>query len=284
MFYYIVMLALCAMVSPELLASSRTSSGKQEVPEFVLLVLSYNNEKYVLNNMKSICHQHSTRPYQIVCVNDCSTDRTGELMEEYVRKHDLQSMVKIIHNEKRMGMTQNTYNTIHNHIQDHKIVVKVDGDDTLANDNVLLRLEKAYKNPDIWLTYGQAIRIPGGELLSEKIPDEVFYNCSHRKWGFTSIALRTFKAGLFKKIKKEDLMHEGEFFVMSGDEAYMFPMLEMCSPVDANGVNHTVFIKQILYFYNVSNPLNDHHINRKLQSGLAKVIRARPAYKPIERI
>jgi hypothetical protein len=33
--------------------------------------------------------------------------------------------------------------------------------------------------------------------------------------------------GLFKKIKKEDLLYEGEFVLMSWDIAMMFPMLEM---------------------------------------------------------
>jgi len=250
-------------------------------PEFVLLVLSYNNEKYVVDNLKSICHQDYDIPYEIICVNDCSTDKTGELMETYVREHNLEDKVTIIHNEERKGMTRNTYETIHNHIPDHKIVVKVDGDDVLANNRVLKRLRKEYSNPDIWLTYGQAIRIPGGELLSQKIPSKVFYELSHRKWGFSAVALRTFKAGLFKKIKKEDLIHKGEFFAMSGDEAYMFPMLEMCSPIDSEGINHTVFIPEILYFYNVANPLNDHTLNKKLQSDLAKVIRAKPSYNPI---
>lgn len=281
--FYVIVLALCAALCPQIIAKD-TKRKNDAKPEFVLLVLSYNNEKWVRDNLKSICYQNSSRPYQIICVNDCSKDRTGELIEEYVRENNLQNKVKIIHNPQRMGMTQNTYNTIHNHIPDHKIVVKVDGDDVLANDNVLLRLEKEYKNPDIWLTYGQAIRIPGGELLSKKIPDHVFYEGSHRKWGFTSIALRTFKAGLFKKVKREDLMHEGQFFPMSGDEAYMFPMLEMASPIDEDGINHTVFIPQILYFYNVANPLNDHNVNRKLQDSLADVIHAKTPYKPIEKL
>ncbi len=275
---YLILLALCAAINPSLWAETKAKAQ----PEFVILVLSYNNEKYVRDNMRWVCYQNSSRPYQVICVNDCSSDKTGELMEKYVREHsDMKAEVKIIHNTERKGMTRNTYETIHDHISDHKIVVKCDGDDVLANNNVLMRLEKEYKKPHIWLTYGQAVRIPGGELLSKKIPEQVFFENSHRKWGFTAVALRTFKAKLFKKIKKEDLMHEGRFYWMSGDEAYMFPMLEMSSPVDKNGINHTVFIPNILYFYNVVNPLNDHAVNKPLQTELAKIIRSKPSYKPI---
>lgn len=287
---YVLLLALCALFSPEMIAqakkssssrSSSSSSSSASAPEFVILILSYNNEKYVWDNMRWGCHQKSTKPYKVICVNDCSTDRTGELMEQYVREHGLESMVTIIHNTENKGMTRNTYETIHNYIEDHKVVVKYDGDDKLANDNVLLRLEKEYKKGHVWLTYGQAIRIPGGELLSKRIPDDVFYDRTHRQWGFSSIALRSFKAGLFKKIRQEDLMHEGKYYKMSGDEAYMFPMLEMSSPVDDDGKIHAVFIPDILYFYNVVNPLNDHNLNKKMQTDMAKIIRSKQPYRPI---
>lgn len=180
---YIIIVALCALLCPELCAKNWSRKASAE-PEFVILVLSYNNEKYVADNMKWVCHQNSSRPYQVICVDDCSSDKTGELMEQYVHEHDdIKAEVKIIHNSERKGMTRNTYETIHDHISDHKIVVKCDGDDVLASNNVLIRLEKEYKKPHIWLTYGQAVRLPGGELVSTKVPEKVFRKACHPQMG-----------------------------------------------------------------------------------------------------
>ena len=103
---YVVLFALCALFSPEALAKSSKKKSSGPTPEFVLLILSYNNEKYVLENMRWACHQKSTKPYKVICVNDCSKDRTGELMEQYVREHKLESMVTIIHNTENKGITQ----------------------------------------------------------------------------------------------------------------------------------------------------------------------------------
>jgi hypothetical protein len=88
--------------------------------------------------------------------------------------------------------------------------------------------------------------------------------------------LRTFYAGLFKQIKKEDLMHEGEFLRMCADNAVMFPMIEMAR----NG--HFKFINRVLLVWNGANDLNDHKVVRGLQYQLDKLIRSRSRYDTIE--
>ena len=44
-------------------------------------------------------------------------------MDSYVKEHHRESMVKIIHNTERMGAVANWYNTVNNHIPNHKVVV-----------------------------------------------------------------------------------------------------------------------------------------------------------------
>lgn len=95
-------------------------------------------------------------------------------MDAYVQKNHLEEKVNVIHNEKRLGAMTNWYNTLHNLIPDHKVVVNLDGDDLLAHDNVLLTLEKYYSDPDIWLTYGQGRTFPTPGDTAERIPDSVF--------------------------------------------------------------------------------------------------------------
>lgn len=251
--------------------------------EFVIVIPSYKNENWAAENLASACNQKSSRPFKVICINDCSPDRTGEIMEEYVREHHLESMVTIIHNEKRLGAMANWYNTIHKHIPDHKVVVNLDGDDLLAHDQVLLTLEKYYRDPDVWLTYGSAIAHPSKEpiwYMSQEMPKEVFEKKELRKHPFITQHLRTFKAGLFKKIKKEDLEIEGVDLVP--DMAFMIPMLEMCSPTTSSAKNHSRFIPEILYYYRTNNPLNLFRTHAEEQLQADKRLRAQKPYQPLD--
>lgn len=257
--------------------------------EFVILVTSYNNEKYVTRNLDSIVKQRSTNPYQIIIVEDGSTDRTGQLMDDYVKKHKLpESFIKIIHNKVRVGSAlENIHTTIHKHIPDHKVVVCCDGDDTLSFNGVLERLEQEYKDPDVWMTFGRFVVYPAGEFwsLCWGYPEEVIREHSFRQCSNVPSHLKTFKAGLFKKIKKEDLLYEGKFFKKAWDMAMLFPMLEMCAPKGARGKNHSVFIADtVLYVYNWDNQISDGHTGRDEQIMLDRFIRAKPPYEPLDHL
>ncbi len=250
--------------------------------EFVILITSYNNEKYALDNLKSVCYQKASKPYQVICINDCSRDKTKDILNAYVREYHLESFVTLIHNEKRVGALANIYTAIHSYIPDHKVVVSVDGDDALAHDEVLLRLEKAYQNQDIWLTWGQAQNLSDGVLRSKELPKEVWTKKKLRTSRWVTSHLRTFKAGLFKKIEKSDLLYDNEFFPMAWDLAIMFPMLEMCAPLTEYAKPHCLFIPEVLYRYNDLNEIGDSYVNGKLQYQLAKVIRKRKPYAPLK--
>ena len=252
-------------------------------PEFVIVILSYNNEKWARENLESACTQKSSHPFQVLCVNDCSTDSTGRIMETYVKEHHLESMVTIIHNRERQGAMANWYTTIHTYIPDHKIVVNLDGDDLLAHDKVLLTLEKYYRDPAIWLTYGSAKAYPSGEhipYMSQAIPEYVFRQNRIRDYSFIAQHLRTFKAGLFKKIRKEDFMVEGVDLVP--DMAFMLPMLEMCTPAKGSLKNHSQFVPEIVYLYRTDNPLNLFRTHPDEQKAAGKRIAALKPYRPLD--
>ena len=176
--------------------------------EFVILVTSYNTKKYVRRNLDSLIHQRSTFPYEIIVVDDGSTDGTGKEMDDYAQEHAL-PFLKIIHNPVRKGSAlENIYTTVHELIRDHKIVVCCDGDDTFSCNGVLERLEKEYANPDVWMTYGRFVVYPAGEFwsLCWETPEEVIRSRTFRHCSNVPSHLKTFRAGLFKKIKKEDLL------------------------------------------------------------------------------
>ncbi len=252
-------------------------------PEFVIVIPSYKNEKWVEQNLKSVCYQKSTNPYYVICINDCSPDNTGPLMDDFVKSNNLGAKVTIIHNQRRVGAMENIYTAIHTLIPDHKIVVTVDGDDELSSDEVLLRLEKEYQDPHIWLTWGQYRRVSDGGLGGScPLSDKVWINKSLRSDSWVTSHLRTFKAGLFKKIKKADFLYNNEFFSVAWDLAMMFPMIEMCAPTNDRERPHCVFIPEVLYAYNDLNPIADNVVYLELIFELDSYIRNKQPYEPID--
>jgi len=231
-----------------------------------IVVPGYNNIKWYKKNIDSINAQIYNN-FNAIYMDDCSTDGTANKVANYVS--DIKN-ITFVRNQNRVGALQNLYTMIHS-CDDDDVIVTLDADDWLHNPNVLSRVAREYDNNTL-LTYGQYIEHPSGTLgCSRQIPQNIIDNASYRQSGWYSSHLRTFKAKLFKSIKKEDLMHGGKFFASAWDLAMMFPMLEMAG-------NRAKFISDILYVYNMANPLNDHKIDPKQQQSFARIIRQRPKY------
>ncbi|MBA3953885.1 glycosyltransferase family 2 protein [Candidatus Dependentiae bacterium] len=245
--------------------------------EIVVVIPSYNNQQWYRGNLDSVLKQDY--PYfKVIYINDCSTDNTQFLVESYIKEASLKNKIKLINNTTRKGALKNLYDTIHT-CSDDKVIVTVDGDDMLSSPKVLEKIAQEYSNSNIWLTYGQYVTYPEKHLgYCEDFPEDICKVNAFRSCSWRSSHLRTFYAGLFKHIKKEDLLYKDQFFPMAWDLAFMFPMLEMSSK------GHFKCIKDVLYVYNQSNILNDFKVDNKQQLFLEQIIRAKTPYQPLEEL
>ncbi len=254
------------------LVFSSTLSYTYERP-LVVVIPSYHNAEWYQRNLDSVFMQQYQN-YRVIYIDDCSPDGTGNLVEKYVKDQEQENRVTIIHNTKRRGALANHYRAIHM-CENHEIVLCLDGDDWLKHKHVFERVNYAYKDPNVWLTYGQYEIYPTSELgHCRKLPESIISHHAYRECMWVTSALRTFYAGLFKQIKLQDLLLDGNFFQASGDLAFMYPMLEM-----ANG--KFTFIDDILYVYNCATPHNDFKMRVLVQIFSSNVIRARKKYKAI---
>ena len=280
-----------------LLVIEGTALSSAEHP-MVIVIPSYNNEKWCMENLDSVLHQEYSN-YRIVYVNDNSSDNTAMMVEEQLKKFDVDYHVfdfetpssnitevvesfiakmhqerhffTLVNNKKRAGALANLYRMIHS-CDDNEIVVTVDGDDWLSNERVLKILNETYHSGEIWFTHGTLKEYPWGHVAwSEPFPRHIIEEKTFRKFKCPS-HLRTFYAWLFKKIKLEDFLYNDEFFPMAWDMAIMYPLAEMAEERHA-------FIKDVLYIYNMSNPINDNRVNAQLQNDLDAVIRSKINYK-----
>jgi len=52
-----------------------------------VLIITYNNEKYIAQTVESALHQEVDFQYEIVIGDDCSTDHTPEILKELSKRH-----------------------------------------------------------------------------------------------------------------------------------------------------------------------------------------------------
>ena len=239
---------------------------------FKVIVPLYNVEQWVSNCIKSIKVQDH-KNFQCIVVDDNSTDKSAEIIRELIADDD---RFVFIENKERKLALRNTYEAINlSNPDDEDVIVIVDGDDWFATKSSLSRVETYYKERNALVTHGSYIEYPSMQkgTFSRDIPKEVINQNAFRRAPWMSSHLRTWKASLWKKIKKESLLDDdGNFFPMTGDMAVMFPLLEMAG-------DRIVHIPEVLYCYNRSNPLNDDRVNHALQMRIEGKIRNAQPYE-----
>jgi len=97
---------------------------------FVSVALcTYNGERYLTEQLESILHQDYRNINEIICVDDRSTDKTWEILNNYAAKY---SIFKIFKNEKNLGFIKNYEKAI-----------------TLCNNHLIAISDQ----DDIWYSY-----------------------------------------------------------------------------------------------------------------------------------
>jgi glycosyltransferase involved in cell wall biosynthesis len=241
--------------------------------KIAVIIASYNNRRWYERNLSTVVAQ-DYHDFRVIYVDDCSSDGTGELVEQFIADHDSGNLIHFIRNPIRLGALQNQYKAIHM-CDDDEIVILLDGDDWFAHNGVLKKISEVYANSACWMTYGQYRSWPDKDNVigySKAISSEIIATNNFRDQEWCSSHLRSFYAWLFKLIKIEDLMSPcGTFYNMASDQAIMFPMLEMSG-------YRAKFISEVLYIYNAANPINDCKVDRPLQRSLETAIRMQKRY------
>lgn len=255
-------------------AAFSTIEAPQSVEKpFVIIIPSFNNEQWYFNNLASVLLQKYDN-YRIIYINDASSDNTAQLVQTFLAQYDIHHKCIFIDNKNRLGALANFYNAIHL-CEPNEIIIMLDGDDWLAHEFVITHLNEEYQDPNVWITYGQFMEYPSNRLGgARQLPEVVITKHAYREYDWVTTHLRTFYAGLFHKIKSEDLKYNGAFFPMAWDLAIMFPILEMAG-------EHSKFMSEVLYIYNRATPINDNKVNAALQISLDQYIHKLPKYQRI---
>jgi len=246
-----------------------------EQRRIVVVTTSYNNAQWFQWNVNSVFNQEYEN-WHLIYVDDCSSDGTADLVHAHAEASGFAHKVTLIRNKLRCGAMSNQYFAINQLCAPTDIVVILDGDDWFAHTYVLPYINNVYADGTTWLTYGQFREYPSGIIgFCIPMPKKVVAANGFRDFERIPSHLRTFYAGLFQKIKLNDLMYEGTFYPMAPDMAAMMPMIEMAR-------DHFKFIPDVLLEYNAVNPLSEHRISVELQKKCDIKIRSLPRYEKLE--
>lgn len=248
---------------------------KDENIHFKIIVPMYNCALWFSECLNSVLQQTYSN-WQLIIVVDPSTDKTKEKVEKYLNKHsDINYIFK--YSNVRKYVPKNHIDSIReSKPANDDVIVLLDGDDALFGTDTLEYLASVYENESVWITWGSYVSRHNKKkkgLASIAVPDSKDDPCAGQRWWRFS-HLKTFRYFLFKGIKDEDLRHKetGNYYIVAGDMALMFPMVEMA------GKENSQYIDKILYVYNQSTPYNDEKICGKLVKKCDLEIRGRPHY------
>jgi len=240
--------------------------------KLVIVSTFWNSEKYVADCIKSIKNQYYTE-FVAYMVDDMSTDDSYNVALEAI---DGDERFILIKNTEKKYKTKNFIDVINNNpdIDWDDVIIEIDGDDQLSDNFVLGLINKIYTNEDIWICGSKWMDKNGvvgnyGKFNADKT--------RIKSWNFSH--MRTYRAFLFRMIKEEHLMYEGEYFKAGCDIGAGIPMLEMA------GEAHFYYLDQVTYIYtwheNQSYSSTNSFGDKTLQSKIAGYVYKLPKYENI---
>lgn len=238
-----------------------------------IIIPFYNPGEFLETCVNSAVTQRY-KNYKMIFVDDMSTDGSYDRLP-----HDDDRAI-IVKNKARKTALENIHNAIMDHCDPDDIVVLLDGDDWFPGKNVLKYVNEQYNEHDCWIMYGQANWTNGQRGFASAYSPQEFENV--RKSPFRISHLRTFRAGLYQAMKKQDPTFSGlkddngEFYKSSYDTAIMFPIMEMA------GYDKTKFNNTILYIYNRDNPISDDKVDQQLQWDVHKEVAGKTPLQKID--
>jgi len=155
--------------------------SKPQVDKISVVVPCFNQEKYIEETLQSIKANSKTMEFEVIVVDDASTDKSVEVIQNYIDK-EKDMDIRLLKQDKNMGVSAARNRGISE--AKYKFIVCVDGDDILptnylkANYNNITsnNLDVSYTSSTCFDSSDKIYDWP--EYSEEKIRKGPFINCS----------------------------------------------------------------------------------------------------------
>ena len=162
-----------------------------------VIMTTYNHERYIAQAIESVLRQQTDFRIEIVIGEDCSTDRTRAIAEDYATQYP--DAIRIITSAENVGWRKNYRRTIA--AARGKYIALLDGDDYFTHRKKLqMQVDLLEANPDVGMCYGRSERKDenGGVVIYPECEDmpttfEAMLRCTLRRYAsFVRIVMLAF--------------------------------------------------------------------------------------------
>ena len=214
--------------------SSINKAKKLNDPKISVIMAVYNGERFLRQTMESIISQSFTS-FEVIAVDDASTDNTPYILKEYALKDN---RVKIYRNEKNMRLANSLNKAAE--LAKGKYILRMDADDICLKDRFLKQYEYMEKNPKTDLSFCKFFALTENGIIPSAVSRKCDEESIKAMFLFFCPVLHPgviVKASFFKKYKydflhtcSEDLdlwirmLTDGAVFTCSGEYLLLYRM------------------------------------------------------------
>lgn len=179
-----------------------------------VVMATYNGEKFIEEQLESI-RQQSRAVDEVLIADDCSTDRTVEVIRNFIDKYKLQHWFVTV-NQKNVGWKRNFTNLIFQASGD--IIFYCDQDDIWLLDKVRLMASILEKSEDYFCLSSHSIAIDGKGKLLDKSFNENASESGNIKKVTSNDSQFFYPLGCTLAFRKELLMYIDRSFYVCGTD------------------------------------------------------------------
>lgn len=145
-------------------------------PKITVCVVSYNQENFIRKCLNSILLQVCTYEVEVLISDDCSTDRTPLIIEEFEKKY---ANIRLLKRNKNIGALEN-FKQIHE-AATGDFICHCDGDDYWLPGKLQKQADFLINNPEcniVWtrmLIRNETLNQEKEDLLTKEITQKKFY-------------------------------------------------------------------------------------------------------------
>ena len=197
-------------------------TSTEKTPAFSIIIPVYNTEKYLRECVESILHQKFS-DYEIILVNDASTDGSGKICDEYANDN---MQVNTIHHESNKGSSEARNTGIR--VARGKYLLFLDSDDFYIGENLSTIYNKLQGAPDVdvmFLSMSKCIEKEGKNIITpyRTFSESDFINNTNEEILEKTLSNDFYNPSAGAKLVKKEIVMGNEIYFEEGIVAEDLP-------------------------------------------------------------
>lgn len=117
---------------------------------YSIIIPMYNSKSVIIESLNSVFKQKFDKNYEVIIVDDCSTDDSVEVVKKYIKDNNINNIILI---ENKVNRKQGYSRNRAMEISKGEYLIFLDADDKLYDDLVLQKLYEIIKENTVDIVY-----------------------------------------------------------------------------------------------------------------------------------